>query len=109
MSRGINLGLKLEQHSGGLYQLEVNTSTIELLGKNLLFGISQHWPTLIPIHSPPPRRPTPLERRGGLPHPQAKELGPAHSGVLNSGRGSREGGQKAAVVNQSQQPALCLH
>lgn len=33
MSRGINLGLKLEQNSGGLYQLEVNTSTIELLGK----------------------------------------------------------------------------
>lgn len=33
MARGINLGLKLEQHSGGLYQLEVNTSTIELLGE----------------------------------------------------------------------------
>lgn len=33
MPRGINLGLKLEQNSGGLYQLEVNTSTIELLGK----------------------------------------------------------------------------
>lgn len=31
MARGINLGLKLEQNSGGLYQLEVNTSTIELL------------------------------------------------------------------------------
>ena len=31
MSRGINLALKLEQQSGGLYQVEVNTSTIDLI------------------------------------------------------------------------------
>lgn len=41
MSRGINLGLKLEQNSGGLYQLEVNTSTIELLGNYHRILLSQ--------------------------------------------------------------------
>lgn len=48
MSRGINLALKLEKNSGGLYQTEVNTSTIELVGKRAEFLSLAKSPELLP-------------------------------------------------------------